>query len=75
MAAPSFACTLKRTAQILECDDNLIWEIVGQLKPEDGILWIYDTDETHPLALTQRGLESVKEIIEDQFSQNDKPAV
>lgn len=75
MAAPSFAFTLKRTAQILECDENLIWEVAGQLEPKDGILWIYDTEETHTIAFTQRGIESLKEIIKDQFSQTNKPAV
>ncbi|GAB6053541.1 hypothetical protein JCM17960_23610 [Magnetospira thiophila] len=75
MAAPSHAFTLKRAAQILECDEDLICEIAEQLEPEDGMLWIYDTEETHALAFTQRSYESLKEIIEDQFSQTDMPAV
>ncbi len=75
MAAPSHAFTLKRAAQILECDEDLIWHIADQLEPEDGMLWIHDTEESQTLAFTQRGIESLKEIIEDQFIKADTPAV
>ncbi|MBF0246739.1 MAG: hypothetical protein HQL36_01495 [Alphaproteobacteria bacterium] len=75
MAAPSHAFTLKRAAQILKCDEDLSWEIADQLEPEDGMLWVYDTEEIHTLAFTQRGIEFLNEIIEDQFSQTDMPAV
>ena len=75
MAAPSHAFTLKYAARILECDEDLIWEVAEQLEPEDGMLWIYDTTEIQTLAFTQRGIESLKEIIEDQFPQTDTPAV
>lgn len=75
MAAPSHAFTLKRAAQILECDEDLIWDIADQLEPEDGMLWVYDAEEIHTLAFTQRGIESLKEIIEDQFTQTNTPAV
>jgi hypothetical protein len=68
MAAPSHAFTLKRAAQILECDEDLIWEIAGQLETEDGMLWIDDTEEIQTLAFTQRGIESLKEILEDQWA-------
>jgi len=66
MAAPSHAFTLKRAAQILGCDEDLIWEIADQLEPEDGMLWVYDTGEIHTLAFTQRGIEALRELIEDQ---------
>lgn len=75
MGSPSHAFTLKRAAQILECDEEMIWEIADQLEPEDGMLWIYDTEETQTLAFTQRGIESLKEIIDDQCSETDTPAV
>ena len=75
MAAPSHAFTLKRAAQILECDEELLWHISDQLEPEDGMLWIYDTEEIKTLAFTQRGIESLKEIIEVPFTKTNSPAV
>ena len=45
---------------------DLLDEIAEQLEPEDGCLWIYDTDERETLGFTERGIESLKELIADQ---------
>ena len=71
MAAPSHAFTIQRVAQILDCDENLIWDISDQLEPEDGMLWIQDTEGTQVLAFTQNGIETLREIIEDQILNAD----
>lgn len=34
--------------------------------PEDGCLWVYDTNDREMLAFTERGVESLKELIADQ---------
>jgi hypothetical protein len=44
----------------------LLDQIAEQLEPKDGCLWIYDTDERATLGLTDRGIESLKELIADQ---------
>ena len=45
---------------------DLLDEVADQLEPEDGCLWIYDTDDRATLGFTERGIESLKELIADQ---------
>jgi hypothetical protein len=67
MAAPGHAFTIRRAAEILDRDEELLWNLLGQLEPEDGMMWVYDTgDETVPV-FTDLGIETLREIIKDQF--------
>lgn len=45
---------------------DLLDETADQLEPEDGCLWIYDTDDRETLAFTMSGIESLKELIAHQ---------
>ena len=66
MAAPSFVYTIARTAELLGEDETWLEELADQLEPEDGCLWIYDTDGRATLGFTERGIESLKELSFDQ---------
>ena len=66
MAAPSCVFTLARAAELLGEDEEWLEELAGQLEPEDGRLWIYDTADRATLGFTERGIESLKELILDQ---------
>ncbi len=66
MAAPSAVFTIGRVAEMLDEPEELLDELADQLEPEDGWLWIYDTDERATLGFTMRGVESLKELIADQ---------
>lgn len=66
MAAPSVVFTIARAAEMLGETIDLLDQIAEQLEPKDGCLWIYDTDERATLGLTDRGIESLKELIADQ---------
>ena len=66
MAAPSAVFTIARAAEMLGETVDLLDKIADQLEPEDGCLWIYDTDEHATLGFTERGIESLKELIADQ---------
>ncbi|WP_439548916.1 hypothetical protein [Falsiroseomonas sp.] len=66
MAASSVVFTIARAAEILGETVDLLDEIADQLEPEDGCLWIYDTDDHATLGFTERGIESLKELIADQ---------
>lgn len=66
VAAPSAVFTIARAAEMLGESVDLIDEIADQLEPENGCLWIYDTDERASLGFTMRGIESLKELIADQ---------
>jgi hypothetical protein len=69
MAAISHVFTIRRTAEILGRDEDLLWGLSDQLEPEDGKLWIYDINGTEILAFTVAGIEALREIISDQADQ------
>jgi len=66
MAAPSFVYTIAYAAELLGEDEEWLRELAEQLEPEDGRLWIYDTDDRATLGFTERGIESLKELSLDQ---------
>ena len=66
MAAPSFVYTIAYAAELLGEDEEWLLELADQLEPEDGRLWIYDTDDRATLGFTERGIESLKELSRDQ---------
>jgi hypothetical protein len=62
VAAPSCVFTIARVALILGEDEEWLHELAEQLEPEDGCLWIHDTDGRETLGFTERGIESLKEL-------------
>ena len=62
MAAPSCVFTLARAAELLGEDEEWLEELAGQLEPEDGRLWIYDTADRATLGFTECGIECLKEL-------------
>ncbi len=63
MAAPSFAFTISRAAQILGENEELLWDLVDGMEPEDGRLWIYGLGDEHTIAFTERGMEYLEELL------------
>jgi hypothetical protein len=55
MAAPSHAVTISRAAEILGEDEELLWDLVDEMEPEDGCLWIHGTHDQQTIAFTERG--------------------
>jgi len=53
--------------QILGRDEELLWDLLEQFEPEDGLLWVYDIDEGEVPAFTSFGLDNLREIIADQI--------
>jgi hypothetical protein len=66
MAAISYVFTIRRAAQILGRDEELLWDLSDQLEPEDGKLRVNDVDGTQTLAFSEFGVEILREIIADQ---------
>ncbi|MGE3371457.1 MAG: hypothetical protein AB7I79_22135 [Rhizobiaceae bacterium] len=66
MAAIAHVFTIRRVAQILGRDEDLLWNLSDQLEPEDGVMWVHDIDGTETLAFTDLGIETLREIIRDQ---------
>jgi hypothetical protein len=70
MAAPAYAFTLARAAQILDENEQLLWDLAVNMDPEDGCLWIYGTDQLEMLAFTDRGLECLQELLAEHRRSN-----
>jgi hypothetical protein len=69
MAAISRVFSIRRVAQMLGRDEDLLWELADQFEPEDGKIWVYDADEVETLAFTWACIERLQEIIADQVDQ------
>jgi hypothetical protein len=52
VAAPGHAITIRRAAEILGEDEKLLWDVITDMEPEHGLLWIYDTDDQQTPAFT-----------------------
>lgn len=71
MAAISHVFTIRRAAQILGQDEDLLWNLADQLEPEDGMLWVYDIDGGEMLAFTIDAIDVLRDIIKDQIGRTD----
>ena len=71
MAAIAYVFTIQRVAQILGRDADLLWDLSNQLEPEDGVLWVYDTDGTHTIAFTDVAIDALRAIIKDQVDRTE----
>jgi hypothetical protein len=67
MAAISHVFTIRRTAQMLGRDEDLLWDLLEQFEPEDGLIWVYDIGDMEVPAFTNFGLDNLREIIADQI--------
>src|SRR5438874_13777999 len=63
MAAPASAVTIRRAAEILGEDEELLWDMATDMEPEHGCLWIYDIDDQQIVAFTHDGMEYLREML------------
>jgi hypothetical protein len=73
MAAPASAVTISRAAEILGEDEELLWDIVDEMEPEDGCLWVYGTDDQHTIAFTELGIENLRELLAEHKRRETSP--
>ena len=64
MAAIASVFTIRRAAQILGRDEEVLWDLMDNLEPEDGLIWVYDTESETP-AFTEYGIETLRELIRE----------
>jgi hypothetical protein len=69
VAAPAHAITISRAAEILGEDEELLWDMVTDMAPEDGCLWIHDINDQQTAAFTPDGMEYLREMI-PQYKRN-----
>jgi hypothetical protein len=73
MAAPASAVTISRAAEILGEDEELLWDLVDQMEPEDGCLWVCGTGDQHTIAFTDWGLENLRELLAEHKRRQAPP--
>jgi hypothetical protein len=69
MAAPSYVVTIRRAAELLGEDEELLWDIADDMEPERGCLWIHDINDQQTVAFTSDGMDYLREMI-PQYKQN-----
>ena len=74
MAAIATVFTIARVAEMLGENEDWLHDIAACLKPEDGCLWVYDTDEREIMAFTAFGIECLQELIADERTTGTTPA-
>ncbi len=63
MAAPSYVFTVARVAEMLGEDEEWLHTIADDMEPEDGCLWVCDTNDTTTRAFTAFGIDSLNELM------------
>jgi hypothetical protein len=67
--------TLRRAAELLGEDEELLWDMATDMEPEHGCLWIHDTDDQQTVAFTPDGMKYFREILSEYKTQPALPAV
>ncbi len=58
--------TVERVARDFSVSEELIHDLTLGLEPEDGIIWIYGTDDDSAiLAFTDEGIKEVELLLEE----------
>jgi hypothetical protein len=73
MAAPTSAVTISRAAEILGEDEELLWDMVTDMEPEHGCLWIYDNDDQQTVVFTHDGMEYLREMLPEYKHNRSSP--
>ena len=63
MAAPAYAITIRRAAEMLGEDEELLWGMATDMEPEHGCLWIHDTSDRETIAFTPAGMDYLREML------------
>ena len=64
MAAPGLVLTVERVAELLGEDLDWLWDVAGEMEPEDGCLWGHGAGDQQTIAFTPDGLDRLKELVE-----------
>jgi hypothetical protein len=73
VAAPAQAITIRRAAEILGEDEELLWDIATDMGPEHGRLWIYDTGDQQTVAFTSDGMDCLRELLQEYNRNRSSP--
>jgi hypothetical protein len=66
LAAIALVFTIGYVANQLGEDEDWLFELSGDMFPEDGCLWVYGVGDDGVPAFTKDGIENLRQIIADQ---------
>jgi hypothetical protein len=66
LAAISAVFTIGYVANLLGEDEDWLFDLAGDIFPEDGCLWVYGVGEDGVPAFTRNGIEYLQQIIADK---------
>jgi hypothetical protein len=55
--------SLARVARDLGESEELLHDLTDQMDTEDGLIWVYGTDEDPVMAFSDDGIESLRDLI------------
>jgi hypothetical protein len=55
--------TLAKVAQDLEESEDLLHELTDQMDTEDGVIWVYGTQDEAVLALSLDGIDCLRDLL------------
>jgi hypothetical protein len=73
VTAPAHAITIRRAAEMLGEDQELLWNMATDMGPEHGRLWIYDTSDQQTVAFTADGMEYLREMLAEHKRNRSSP--
>jgi hypothetical protein len=73
MAAISTVFTISYVANLLDEDEDWLFELSIDMEPEDGSLWVYGVGEDGVPAFTQDGIHNLRQIIADKRTAGTAP--
>jgi hypothetical protein len=73
MAAISTVFTISYVANLLDEDEDWLFELSIDMEPEDGSLWVYGVGEDGVPAFTQDGIDNLRQIIADKRAHGTAP--
>jgi len=63
--------TIARVAAELGEDQDWLFDIAGEMEPEDGLIWVYGPGDEETMAFTDFGIEQLQELIAIHRHQTD----
>ncbi len=73
MAAISAVFTISYVANLLDEDEDWIFDLSIDMFPEDGCLWVYGVGEDGVPASTRDSIENLHQIIADERTAGRRP--
>lgn len=74
MAGIPHVFTIARVAEMLGEDEGWLQDVSLGMDPEDGHLWVYDTNDRQVPAFTEYGIECLRQIIADERKADRAPS-